>query len=123
MRGKKVDINEYIANIEPFMEQGLTMHEACLQADVPYRTVKDYYDNDEEVRKKIMRLEQYAIVVAKNTLMKGIRRDPDLALKYLERKKKDEFSLRQEMTGKDGAELPTPIISLDVHRNDSNKEG
>jgi hypothetical protein len=30
---------------------------------------------------------------------------PDLALKYLERKKKDEFSVRTELTGADGEDL------------------
>lgn len=104
MRGKKVDVNEYLANIEPFMQQGLTMHEACLQSYTPYRTMKDYYDNDEAVRIKVQRMEQYAVVVAKETLLKGIKRDPNLALKYLERKKKDEFSLRTETDVTSGGE-------------------
>lgn len=66
--------------------------------------MKDYYDNDEAVRIKVQRMEQYAVVVAKETLLKGIKRDPNLALKYLERKKKDEFSLRTETDVTSGGE-------------------
>lgn len=41
----------------------------------------------------------------------------------LERVMRDNFSQRQELTGKEGKDLPTPIIQLsDVHRNDSNKK-
>lgn len=36
---------------------------------------------------------------ARKSVVNALTKDPDLALKYLERKKKDEFSLRSEHTG------------------------
>ena len=36
--------------------------------------------------------------------------------------RKDKYSERVEQTGKDGAALPTPIISLNVQRNDITEE-
>lgn len=45
-------------------------------------------------------------MIARNTLIKGIQTDPDLALKYMERKKKDEFSLKQEVEHSGNSEKP-----------------
>jgi len=57
-------------------------------------------------------LKENPVTEAMITLSGGIKSDPDLALKYLERKKKDEFSLRTEFTGKDGKDLlPVPILN------------
>jgi len=55
-------------------------------------------------------LRESPILIARETVIKGIRRDPDLALRFLERRKKSEFSLRTELTGKDGKDLPVPIL-------------
>lgn len=46
----------------------------------------------------------------------------DMTKFALERLNKKKFSLRQELTGADGKDLPTPIIPIDVHTDDSNKE-
>lgn len=42
----------------------------------------------------------------------------------LERVMRDNFSPRQELTGKDGKDLPVPIMAIDknVHRNDGDKK-
>lgn len=36
---------------------------------------------------------------ARKSIFKGIKKDPDLALKFMERKKKDEFSTRTDFQG------------------------
>ncbi len=36
--------------------------------------------------------------------------DPEFALKFMERKRKDEFSLRTELTGKDGGAIPITTV-------------
>ena len=40
------------------------------------------------------------------------RQDENTAKWYLERKKKAEFSTRQELTGEDGAALQPPVINI-----------
>lgn len=42
------------------------------------------------------------IFKARHELVKGLTDNPELALKFLERKLKSEFSTRTETTGKDG---------------------
>lgn len=98
-RGKKADIENYVTNIAPFLEVGCSLHEACLHGVVPYTTVKDYYDKDDEVRKKIDRLKNNIILEARSVIYKQIQDgDKDIAKWYLERKKKDEFSLKYEQS-------------------------
>ncbi len=98
-RGKKADIENYVTNIAPFLEVGCSLHEACSHGLVPYTTVKDYYDKDEAVRKKIDRLKNKIILEARSVIAKQIQNgDKDIAKWYLERKKKDEFSLKYEQS-------------------------
>lgn len=95
-RGKTVDIWDYVANIKPYLEKGATVRDACVSAGIPYETVRDYIKADEKVRLKIKSYEGLSIWEARKTLAKGIKKDPDLALKYLERKRKSEFSTKTE---------------------------
>lgn len=104
-RGIKVDIEEYITNIQPYLEVGCSLHEACLHASVPYTTVVDYQNNDEEVRRNIERMGNVPLLIARQSVVGGMAENADLALKYLERKKKDEFSPRSEHTGADGKDM------------------
>ena len=96
-RGQKVDIENYITNIAPYLEVGCSLHEACIHALIPYTTIKDYYDGDEDVRRKIDRLKNGPILAAKTVVINSIKGgDKDTAKWFLERKCRDEFSLRQE---------------------------
>lgn len=95
-RGIKVNIEEYIGKIKPFLESGCSLHEACLHGIVPYTTIKDYVDKDDEVRKNIERLQNIPILMARQSVNKFMQEDGDLALRFLERRKKDEFSTKHE---------------------------
>jgi len=95
-RGIKVDIDKYIANIEQYLKVGCSIHEACLHGVVPYRTVMDYYEQDEEVRKKIDRLSNTPILIARTSVVDGMAADPKLALDYLKNKKSDEFGTKEK---------------------------
>lgn len=107
----RADIEQYITNIQPFLEVGCSLYEACLHGLVPYTTVIDHQNRDEEIRKKIERMQNIPILVARQSVVADMAENSDMALKYLERKKKDEFSLRSEHTGADGKDLlPTPIL-------------
>lgn len=95
-RGKTVDIWDYVTKLKPYLQTGATVHDACVSAEVPYQTVKDWMKRDPKVREKIKLHENHSILEARKSLFKGIKKDPDLALKYLERKRKGEFSTKTE---------------------------
>ena len=56
-------------------------------------------------------------LLARTAIVNGFsdKNGGDLALKFMERKKKDEFSLRTELTGKDGKEI-VGIVQLPVRK-------
>ncbi len=105
MRGKKVKIEEYLTNLEPYLVEGCSLHEACLHSGIPYTTMVDYSKNDENVRNKIHALQNQPILDARKSVNREAKIDGNLALKFLERKLKKEFSPRSEITGEDGGPI------------------
>lgn len=90
---------------------GCTDLEACLYADIGKTAFYKYQDSHPEFAERKELLKQRPVLQARDSLIREMRHDGALALKFLERKKKDEFALRTELTGKDGAELlPQPIL-------------
>ena len=75
---------------------GCTDEEACFYADIPMRTFYDYQKDKPEFSHRKKLLKQSPIFKARKSVVEGLENDSNLALKYLERKKKDEFSLKQE---------------------------
>lgn len=110
---------ETIAKLEEAFAWGCTDREACLWAGISEEALYLYQGKNPDFIKRKEALKDTPILDSRATVARAVRRDPDMAMKYLERKKKDEFSLRQEMTGKDGQQLPTPIIKLDALQSDN----
>ncbi len=81
---------------------GATNAEACGYADIGERTLYDYLAENEEFSQKIEQWKNEPILKAKTTVVKNLDKDVKNAQWYLERKKKDEFAVRQEVTGKEG---------------------
>lgn len=93
-RGVKADIENMITNIEPFLLEGCSLHEACSLGLVPYTTVIDYVNNDNEIRKKIDRIKNQYFLALRKSMNSEAKEKGELALKVLERLKKDEFSTK-----------------------------
>ena len=86
---------------------GFTDDEACLYADVWVRAFYDYCTENEDFRELKELLKQKPKMKAKINVLESINSKNPLATKekletskwYLERKAKDEFSLRSEVEG------------------------
>lgn len=116
---------DVIAKLEEAFAWGCSDVEACLWADIAEKTLYLYQEKNPEFIQRKQALKETPILLARKSVANGIKKNPDLALKLLERKKKDEYSLRQEHTGKDGEQLiPTPIMDLDaiLKDNSNNKD-
>jgi len=83
---------------------GCTDEEAIAYANVPTTTFYDYLKRHPEFAEERDRLKLSPILKARKTVIDDLEKT-DSAKWYLERKKKDEFSLRVESTGKDGKDL------------------
>lgn len=89
---------------------GATDEEACASAEIVPATLYNYQNEHPEFLEEKTRRKEKPILRARQVIVDSLE-DPKNAQWYLERKKKDEFSLRQEMTGKDGE--PIKYQSLD----------
>lgn len=78
--------------------------EACFVANISSSSLYNYQRENPEFLQRKQQMKEYPTYLARQSVIKGFK-DGDLALKYLERKKKDEFSIRQELTGKDGGAI------------------
>lgn len=92
-----INISEYLAKVSPYLALHYSLHKSCLLGKVPYRTVKDYYDKDEKVRKKIERLGAMVQAKARRNIVDMIQGgDVVMSQWWLERIEKETFSTRTE---------------------------
>ena len=93
---KSVMTPETIEKLEQAFLYGATDKEACLVADISPAALYQYQEKNPKFTERKAMLKEMPVYQAREAVIKSFRRDPNLALKYLERKKKDEFSLRTE---------------------------
>lgn len=85
--------------------------EACLYAEIDEATLYRYQEANPDYASRKARWKKTPSFMARKKVVESIPEDSEMALKYLERKEKGEFSPRSEHTGADGKDLlPTPIL-------------
>lgn len=102
---------ETIKKLEDIFKNGANIQEACSYAGISKETYYNWLERDANNVTKMESAQYYPVIAAKNIVLQDIYRNKnvDSAKWYLERRAKKEFSLRQELTGEDGKDLPTPI--------------
>lgn len=95
---------ETISKLEEVFSIGGSDNEACFYAGIGKSTLYNYQQEHPEFVERKEALKERPILKARQTVVKSLD-DADMALKYLERKKKDEFSLRTEFTGQNGGPI------------------
>lgn len=96
---------EVIAKLEEAFAWGCTDIEACLWANIDARVLYLYQERNPEFIQRKEALKERPILLARKKVVEAIKDKPADAQWYLERKKKEEFSQRQEHTGADGKDL------------------
>jgi len=106
--------------------------EACLYAEIAPSTLYNYQLIETQyVEQKALWKENTTFRARKNLynaiVKEGTSKDPATSKWFLERKRKQEFSLRQELTGRDGKDLPVPIFGGlstqdDIQEDNSNNK-
>ena len=93
---------EKMLKLEQAFQIGCNYREACAYAEI---TTTQLYYYQKEVNPNFLQIKEEwkekPILKAKHHIVKGLD-DADFALKYLERVRKNEFSLRTEHTGAEG---------------------
>lgn len=90
-----------IAKCEEVWALGGTDLEAAFFADVSPSSLSRYLETHPAISQRKEALKLTPVLAARRCLVKAIETDPELALKYLERVKRDEFSLKYEVDHRD----------------------
>lgn len=107
----KYSDNPWWANKEKVMKliQGYKMDckpaELRILAGITERQLYDFIYSHRELCKIFDDFRKTPTLRARATLVRSVSEDPNIALKYLERKETEEFKQRSEITGKDGEKL------------------
>lgn len=104
------DEGQIVAKLEYAWSLGCTDLEACLLADISKDTLYRYQREHPDFCERKERLKENMVLKARESVAKHLDESGELAIKYLERKKKDEFSLRSELTGADGGPVEVKEI-------------
>ncbi|MBI1833361.1 MAG: hypothetical protein HYR90_00900 [Candidatus Andersenbacteria bacterium] len=72
--------------------------EAAFYAEVSKDSISRYLKAHDDVRELRDRLKEQPVLRARKTVVENLS-DPHIAFRYLERKRKDEFAERQEVSG------------------------
>jgi hypothetical protein len=106
--------DEYFEKIKPFLQLGYSLYRACQFAGLNYGMVYHHYQRNEDFKNKVERERNLVNTQARKILIEAMigndekPPDPKLALEWLDRMEKDEFSKRIEITGADGEKLVNP---------------
>lgn len=94
--------DELVKKLEWAFSIGASIPEACFHADITVVTYYNWKKENEELFNRFDELRHNPILKAKLATYKGLD-DPEFALKYLTKKKRDEFGDRLDLTtnGKD----------------------
>ncbi len=119
-----------IQSLQPYLELGFSRNRACGMIGLAPATLSNWIKEDEALGMKIQSWENAMNRLALANIRDAMQREAELeedirkenSWKWAERKMKDEFSTRNEHTGADGKDLPTPLLYA-LHDNDSNQEG
>ncbi len=83
-----------LQKLEEAFSYDCTDEEACLYADISPATLYSYQKKNPAFLERKHVLKNRVILLARQTVVAHITKDPNLALRYLERKRPKEFSLR-----------------------------
>lgn len=96
--GRKTKIKEStLGKLREAFLWGCTDREACLYAGINPDTLYEYQKKNPKYTEQKDLFKSNPVLIARKSVIDALASDPHLALKYLERKKSDEFSLRQEI--------------------------
>lgn len=109
-----------VKKLEEAFSLDCSVWEACFYANISRQTYYNRLENEPELVDRFAALREKPVLLARQTVVKAVKENPDIALKYLERKRKDEFSTRTETTWKDWwpVEQITTFTLPDNNRND-----
>lgn len=111
--GRPTVITKNVINkLEEAFAFGCTDAEAALYANIAPSTLYKYQEVNTKFSERKEQLKMMPVLHARMAVVNAIKKDPHLALKYLERKKSDEFRIQKMTDNRSILSFPKPILSL-----------
>lgn len=88
---------ETIKKLEEAFGMDCSIGEACFFADISQVTYHDRINKNPELSNRFNALRERPVLLARQSVIKNMQKNGELALKYLERKKKNEFTPKTEV--------------------------
>lgn len=102
---------EVLQKLEHAFSIGCSDIEASLYANISPRTLYHYQKENPDFLQRKQQLKEKPVLKARAAIVGALdKNDLDIAKWYLERKRKTEFSTRQELTGRDGGAIEVTAI-------------
>lgn len=120
---KTVMTPEVVTKLEVAFSRDCSDTEACLFAGISRMTLHRYQEENPEFCDRKALLKDSLVLKARTNIAEKIEKgDLETSKWYVERKKRAEFSTRQEVTGQDGAPIVPQIEILPVAVMDKTDE-
>jgi len=104
-----------IGKLKEGFAQGFSVRNACIWADINQDTYFEYCKKNPKFSEQCKTLQQKPLIKSILVINKALNEgDVSTAKWYAERKCKEEFSLRQEITGEDGEAIKIKIPEITV---------
>ena len=112
---KTVMTPEVVTKLEVAFSRDCSDTEACIFAGISRMTLHRYQEDNPEFCDRKALLKDTLVLKARTNIAERIEKgDLETSKWYIERKKRGEFSTRQEVTGEDGAPIVPTIEILPV---------
>lgn len=109
-------IPETLKKLEDSFCLGHSDDEACLIAQISPPTLYDYCEKHPDFLTKKELLKNMPSIKARRNIIEALNaKDVDVSQWYLERKNKEEFSQRSELTGKEGQPIQIGVVKEFLH--------
>jgi hypothetical protein len=118
--GRPTSMTETTVNkVKEGFAQGFSVDNACIWADISKQTFYNYCEKNPSFLDHCKTLQKKPLIKSILVINKALNEgDVGTAKWYAERKAKDEFSLRQELTGENGEPIKQQVVYIEKEEKD-----
>jgi hypothetical protein len=102
-----------VQKLEEAFALGCTDEEACIYADICKQTLYNFQEKNQGFLDRKELLKSKPVLQARQAVIKSFSSNPNLAMRFLERKNTDEFSLRIQRAADDPKKTRSVQIVFD----------
>lgn len=108
---------DIVNKLEYAFSIGATIEEACFYADISRQSFYNWKLIDPQLFDRFESLKLRPILQARETVAKALKTNPNIAFKFLERKRKEEFGLKDERIANDSQAIVTQLMKNFIEPN------